>query len=52
MFPVLLLRLALAWGPAGHKIIAWIALRRLAPDKQATNIALLKQHPQYEEDIA
>jgi S1/P1 Nuclease len=42
---------SLAWGPAGHKIIASIAFRRLARDKQATIIALLKQHPRYEEDF-
>jgi hypothetical protein len=51
-FPVLPLRLALAWGPAGHKIIASIAFRRLAPEQQTKLVALLKQHPRFEEDFA
>jgi hypothetical protein len=41
-----------AWGPAGHKIIASIALRQLAPEKQAKVVALLKQHPRYQQDFA
>jgi hypothetical protein len=45
-------RIASAWGPAGHKIIASIAFRRLSPEKQAMIIALLKQHPRFEEDFA
>ena len=35
----------LAWGPAGHKIIASIAFRRLSPEQQAKVVALLKKHP-------
>ena len=52
MFSLLPLRLSLAWGPAGHKIIASIAFRRLSPEQQAKVVALLKQHPRFEEDFA
>ena len=54
VLPVLLMPLpaALAWGPAGHKIIASIAFRRLAPEQQTKLIALLRQHPRFEEDFA
>src|ERR1700722_9416523 len=41
-----------AWGPAGHKIVASIAFRRLSPEKQAKIVALLKKHPRYEDDFA
>jgi hypothetical protein len=41
-----------AWGPAGHKIVASIAFRRLSPGDQAKVIALLKRHPRYDADFA
>jgi hypothetical protein len=41
-----------AWGPAGHKIIASIAFRRLPPDQQKKIVALLKKHPRFGDDFA
>jgi S1/P1 Nuclease len=41
-----------AWGPAGHKIVASIAFRRLSPDQQKKIVALLKKHPRFEDDFA
>jgi hypothetical protein len=42
---------ALAWGPAGHKIVAAIAFRQLTPDQQKSIVKLLKQHPRFSEDF-
>ncbi|HEV3304449.1 MAG TPA: S1/P1 nuclease [Planctomycetaceae bacterium] len=41
-----------AWGPAGHKIVASIAFRRLSPDQQKKILSLLKKHPRFEDDFA
>src|SRR5262245_15198800 len=41
----------LAWSEAGHKIIGSIAFRQLTPEQQARIIAILKNHPRWEEDF-
>jgi S1/P1 Nuclease len=41
-----------AWGPAGHKIVASVAFRKLSLEKTTKVIALLKKHPRYAEDFA
>jgi hypothetical protein len=41
-----------AWGPAGHKIVASIAFRQLSPEKKKKIVALLKNHPRFEEEFA
>jgi hypothetical protein len=43
---------AVAWGPAGHKIVAAIAFRQLTPAQQQRIVAVLKQHPRFQEDFA
>src|SRR5262245_58938940 len=40
-----------AWNATGHRIIASIAFRRLAPDEQATVVAILKRHPRFGQDF-
>lgn len=42
---------ARAWSDAGHKIIASIALRQLTPEQRGRIVALLQQHPRYEQDF-
>jgi hypothetical protein len=41
----------LAWSEAGHKIIGSIAFRQLTPDQQAKIVAILKNHPRWDEDF-
>ena len=41
----------LAWSAAGQKIIASIAFRQLARDEQIRVVAILKQHPRFDEDF-
>jgi S1/P1 Nuclease len=43
---------ALAWNATGHKVIASIAFRQLAPAEQAKIVAILKKHPRFTEDFA
>jgi S1/P1 Nuclease len=43
--------LAQAWSDSGHKIVASIAFRQLAPEEQAQVVAILKQHPRFEQDF-
>lgn len=40
-----------AWNYAGHRVIASIAWDQLTPETQAAMIALLKQHPRFEQDF-
>ena len=40
-----------AWSDSGHKIIASIAFRQLTPNEQAKIVAILKQHPRFEQDF-
>lgn len=42
---------ACAWGPAGHKIVASIAFRQLTVAEQKKVVALLTNHPRFEEDF-
>lgn len=42
---------ALAWGVAGHRIVASIAFRRLSVPEREQVIDLLKNHPRYEQDF-
>src|SRR6266480_3751238 len=42
---------ALAWGPAGHKIVAAIAFRQLSPEQQKKIVDILKHHPRFLEDF-
>lgn len=42
---------ACAWGPAGHKIVASIAFRKLTVAEQKKVIALLENHPRFEDDF-
>jgi hypothetical protein len=49
--PLIVVAQAVAWGPAGHKIVAAIAFRQLTPAQQATIVAILKQHPRFQEDF-
>ena len=42
---------ATAWNACGHRVVALIAWRQLAPEKQQAVIELLKQHPRYEQDF-
>jgi hypothetical protein len=42
----------LAWSAAGHKIIASIAFRQLTPEEQDKVIAILRNHPRFEEDFS
>lgn len=42
---------ATAWNFCGHRVVALIAWRQLSPEKRQEVIALLKQHPRYEEDF-
>jgi len=42
---------ALAWSEAGHKITGSIAYRQLTPDQQAKIVAILKNHPRWDEDF-
>jgi len=39
----------LAWSAAAHKIIASIAFRQLSRDEQVRVVAILKQHPRFDE---
>jgi len=41
----------LAWHDAGHKIIASIAFRQLAPAQQTALVTLLKEHPRYQDEF-
>jgi len=53
--PLLLLALcgpALGWSDAGHKIVASIAFSRLTEDQRAKVIAILREHPRFEQDFA
>jgi hypothetical protein len=40
---------ALGWNDKGHLVSARLAWRRLTDDQRAKVVALLKQHPHYEE---
>jgi hypothetical protein len=40
------------WHDAGHKIIASIAFRRLEPAQREELVAILRQHPRFQEDFA
>jgi hypothetical protein len=42
---------ALAWSEAGHKIVGSIAFRQLTPDQQTRIVAILKNHPRWNEDF-
>jgi len=42
---------ALAWSEAGHKLVGSIAFRQLTPDQQAKIVAILKNHPRWQEDF-
>src|SRR6516162_7859219 len=42
---------AFAWSEAGHKITGSIAFRQLTPDQQAKIVAILKNHPRWDEDF-
>lgn len=44
---LLLPELALAWGGAGHQLIAAEAYRKLSPVMKAQVFSVLKQHPDY-----
>lgn len=49
---VLLLQcVGFAWNHAGHRIIASIAYDQLEPAVQLAMVALLKQHPRFEQDF-
>jgi hypothetical protein len=43
---------ALGWNLSGHKIIASIAFRQLAPAEQVRMVEALKRHPRFTEDFA
>src|SRR5262245_35317754 len=43
---------ALAWNAAGHKIVASIAYRQLAPAEQTKIAQLLERHPRFTPDFA
>ncbi len=43
---------AFAWSEAGHKIVGSIAFRQLTPEQQAKVVAILKNHPRWQEDFA
>jgi S1/P1 Nuclease len=43
---------ASAWNATGHKIVASIAFRQLAPTEQERIVDLLKRHPRFTEDFA
>src|SRR5471030_2863363 len=43
--------LTYGWGPAGHKIVASIAFRRLTVEEQQIIVDLLRQHPRFSEDF-
>lgn len=40
------------WHDAGHKIIASIAFRQLEPAQREQLVAILRQHPRFQEDFA
>lgn len=40
-----------AWSEAGHRIISSIAFRQLTPAEQEKIVAVLKQHPRFEQDF-
>src|SRR5262249_3811887 len=42
---------AFAWSETGHKVIGSIAFRQLAPEQQAAIVAILKNHPRWDEDF-
>jgi hypothetical protein len=42
---------AFAWSEAGHKIVGAIAFRQLSPEQQAKIVAILKNHPRWQEDF-
>ncbi|HTQ39799.1 MAG TPA: S1/P1 nuclease [Pirellulales bacterium] len=42
---------ALAWSEAGHKIVGSIAFRQLTPDQQDKIVAILKNHPRWQQDF-
>jgi len=42
---------ATAWHQAGHQIVAAIAYRQLTPGDRATLVAILKNHPRFDEDF-
>jgi hypothetical protein len=42
----------LAWNSTGHQVIAQIAWREMTPPVREKVLAILKQHPQYEKQLA
>ena len=43
---------ALAWNEKGHMVTARLAWRQLTPQQRDQIVAILKQHPHYEEHLA
>ena len=52
LFALMFAAQAFAWGPAGHKLGASIAFHLLTPAQQHKIVAILKQHPRFQEDFA
>jgi hypothetical protein len=42
---------ALAWSEAGHKLVGSIAFHQLTSEQQAKIVAILKNHPRWQEDF-